>query len=333
MDLQHVRYFVAVFDHGSVHAAASAVGVAQPTVSQALRSLEREFKVPLFYRIGRGMVPTSAGYALVGPARRMLRGIVTASGAVPDAEGNLRGRVDLRAHPAVSTGLLPVIVAEYHRRHPKVRVTIATMYDETSAPALLRNADCEIVVAHLPLAPADETGGATGAAGTAGTAGAPDTSGSGGFQTLELGVQEYALALPPDPGSPPLAGLPWEDLDEPMVVVPQPAVHADRIFTALSPRQQVRRPAVVLESREARLAFARAGVAPVWLERSMTDMALDQGVRVRTMEPPLPGPFGLVFDAGVLSPAAAAFVRVAAQVAEAQAAEATSRNAAAAGDS
>jgi DNA-binding transcriptional LysR family regulator len=319
MDLQHVRYFVAVFDHGSVNAAASAVGVAQPTISQGLRSLEREFKVPLFYRIGRGMVPTSAGYAFVGPARRMLRGIVTASGAVPDAEGNLRGRVDLRAHPAVSTGLLPVIVAEYHRRHPKVRVTIATMYDETSATALLRNADCEIVVAHLPLARADETAGAAGTA---------DASGSGGFQTLELGAQEYALALPPEPGSPPLAGLPWEDLDEPMVVVPQPAVHADRIFTALSPRQQVRRPAVVLESREARLAFARAGVAPVWLERSMTDMALDQGVRVRTMEPPLPGPFGLVFDAGVLSPAAAAFVGVAAQVADA-----TSRNADAAGDS
>jgi DNA-binding transcriptional LysR family regulator len=317
VDLQHVRYFVAVFDHGSVNAAASAVGVAQPTISQALRSLEREFKAPLFYRIGHGMVPASAGYALIGPARRMLRDIVTASGAVPDAEGNLRGRVDIRAHPAVSTGLLPAIVAEYHRRHPKVRVTIATMYDETNATALLRNADCEIVVAHLPLARGDET------AGTAGT------SGSGGFQTLELGTQEYALALPPEPGSPPLAGLPWEDLDEPMVVVPQPAVHADRIFTALSPRQQVRRPAVVLESREARLAFARAGVAPVWLERSMTDMALNQGVRVRTMEPPLPGPFGLVFDASVLSPAAAAFVRVAAQAAD----DAISRNADAAGDS
>jgi DNA-binding transcriptional LysR family regulator len=315
MDLQHVRYFVAVFDHGSVNAAASAVGVAQPTISQALRSLEREFKGPLFDRIGRGMVPTSAGYAFAGPARRMLRDIVTASGAVPDAEGNLRGRVDIRAHPAVSTGLLPTIVAEYHRRHPKVRVTIATMYDETSATALLRNADCEIVVAHLPLARGDER-----------------------LRTLELGVQEYALALPPDPGSPPLAALPWEDLDEPMVVVPQPAVHADRIFTALSPRQQVRRPAVVLESREARLAFARAGVAPVWLERSMTDLALDQGVRVRTMEPPLPGPFGLVFDAESLSPAAAAFVRVAAEMAAQVAdtpdtADATSRNAEAAGDS
>ncbi|HEY1701164.1 MAG TPA: LysR family transcriptional regulator [Trebonia sp.] len=321
MDLQHVRYFVAVFDHGSVHAAASAVGVAQPTISQALRSLEREFKVPLFYRIGRGMVPTSAGYAFVGPARRMLRDIVTASGAVPDAEGNLRGRVDIRAHPAVSTGLLPTIVAEYHRRHPMVRVTIATMYDETDATTLLRNAGCEIVVAHLPLA--------HGEAETADRAAA----GAGGFQTLELGVQEYVLALPPEPGSPPLAGLPWEDLDEPMVVVPQPAVHADRIFTALSPRQQVRRPAVVLESREARLAFARAGVAPVWLERSMTDLALDQGVRVRTIEPPLPGPFGLVFDAESLSPAAAAFVRVAAQVADTPGTpDATSRNAAAPGD-
>jgi len=329
VDLQQVRYFVAVFDHGSINAAASAVGVAQPTISQALRSLERELKAPLFHRIGRGMVPTSAGYALAAPARRMLRDIVTAAGAVPDADGNLRGRLDLRAHPAVSTGLLPAIIAEFHRRHPKVKVTIAAMHDETRAPELLRNAACEIVVAHLPLPPGDEADGHAGA---------------DGLETAVLDTQEYALALPPEEGSPPLASLPWKDLDAAMAVVPQGAAHAGRMFAAMSARQQARRPAVVLANREARLAFALAGVAPTWIERSMTNTALSRGARVRTMEPPLPAPYGLVFDRDSLSPAAAAFVGVARQVAAragaaaqdgaaAQARDATSRNSAAAGDS
>jgi DNA-binding transcriptional LysR family regulator len=314
MDLQHVRYFVAVFEHGSINAAAAAVNAAQPTISEALRSLERELKAPLFYRIGRGMVPTSAGHAFAGPARMMLRDVVTAAGAVPDAEGNLRGRVDLRAHPAVSTGLLPRIVAAYHRHHPKVRVTIAAMYDETQAASLLRNAVCEIVVAHLPLPAADEPDGAAGA------------DGPGGLESVELGTQEYALALPPEEGSPAIAALPWADLDTPMVVVPQGNTHAERMVAAMTTGQRARRPAVVLQNREARLAFTLAGVAPTWIERSGADRALSRGARVRTMEPPLPAPYGLVFDSGGLSPAAAAFVGVAIEVA-------ASRNAAAAGDS
>jgi DNA-binding transcriptional LysR family regulator len=344
VDLQHVRYFVAVFEHGSINAAAAAVGAAQPTISQALRSLERELKAPLFYRIGRGMVPTSAGHALAGPARMMLRDIATAAGAVPDAEGHLRGQVDLRAHPAVSTGLLPRIVAAYHRRHPKVRVSIGTLDDETRAAGLLRDAACEIVVAHLPLPVGDETDG-PGAGGT----GPGDSSGTsedaGGLETLELGTQEYALALPPEGGSPAVEGLAWANLDTPMTVVPQGNAHATRMVAAMNPAQQARRPAVVLQNREARLAFALAGVAATWIERSTADIALSRGARVRIMEPALPAPYGLAFDPGSLSPAAAAFVAVAAEVAAGDSGttgdaavgdakeSAADRNASAAGDS
>ncbi|WP_155892983.1 helix-turn-helix domain-containing protein, partial [Intrasporangium chromatireducens] len=52
-----MRYFLTVVDHGSVNATANALGVAQPTISQALRSLERELRTRLFHLIGRGTVP------------------------------------------------------------------------------------------------------------------------------------------------------------------------------------------------------------------------------------------------------------------------------------
>ncbi|MEP9385062.1 LysR family transcriptional regulator [Nocardioides sp. KR10-350] len=301
MDPQHLRYYLAVIDHGSINAAANAVGVAQPTISQAMRSLERELKTPLFHRIGRGMVPTSAGHALVSPARKVLRDIATAAGSVPDAEGHLRGRVDVRAHPAVSTGLLPRLVAEFHRRHPKVRVTIGTMYDESRVASLLRNAVCEIVVTHLPLGAGGER---------------EHAADERELDVLELGTQVYAIALPPEEGSPARGTLRWDELDSPMVVVPQGTYHAGQLFRAMSPQQQARRPAVVLQNREARLAFALAGVGPTWIEQSATEVALQRGARIRTMEPPLPAPYGLVYDSDSLSPAAAAFVELAAQLAE-----------------
>lgn len=320
MDPQHVRYFLAVVDRGSINAAANAVGVAQPTISQALRSLERELKTALFYRIGRGMVPTSAGHALVGPARTILRDMATAAGSVPDAEGHLHGRVDIRAHPAVITGVLPRVIAEFHQRHPRVRVTVGSMYDESTGAALLRDAVCEILVAHLPLAGVS----------------ADETDRSDGLTVLELGTQIYDLALPPD-GEPRHGLARWYDLDEAMVVVPQGTLHANRIFDAMSPRQQARRPAVVLQNREARLAFCFAGVGATWVERSMRERAEERGAEVRAMEPELPAPYGLIYQRDTLSLVARAFVEVATELAERRPAQPTDanveRNADAAGES
>ncbi|RIJ99169.1 MAG: LysR family transcriptional regulator, partial [Acidobacteria bacterium] len=54
MDFRQVEYFLAVVENNGINGAAAALGVAQPTVSQALRSLERELGVELFHRIGRG---------------------------------------------------------------------------------------------------------------------------------------------------------------------------------------------------------------------------------------------------------------------------------------
>ena len=222
------------------------MGVAQPTISQALRSLERELKTPLFHRIGRGMVPTSAGHALVGPARKILRDLGTAAGAVPDADGLLRGHLDIRVHPAMGISVVSELVTAFHKRQPRVSVEIDALYDETRVTPLLRNAACEIVVTHLPYPQA------------------PELDGEADFDTVQLGVQEYWMAFPPDAEIPENDPITWDQIDFPMVTVPQGARHAEEIFQSLTPAQQARRPAVVLQNREARLAFALAGVGPTW---------------------------------------------------------------------
>lgn len=299
MDLSHVRYFLAVFDHGSINAAATVLDVAQPTISQALRSLERELGTQMFQRIGRGMVATSAGHAFVSPARKIVRDMSSAEGAVADAEGHLRGQLEIRSHPAVSTGLLPRLIAEFRRRHPRVQVTLDSLYDESKVAPLLRNAECEIVVAHFPI----NDGGALESAAT-------KLEGSA-LDTLELGTQEYWLALPPDASSPTHGTMQWDEIEGPLVVVAISTSHADQMVRRMNPGQQAQRPAVVIQNRDARLAFVVAGVAPTWIEQSMVDLAVERGARVRRMQPPLPAPYGLVFDRGNLSPVAAAFIEFA----------------------
>ena len=70
MDTRQLRYFLAVVDAGSVHRAAEQLYVAQPSVSQALRALERDLGSLLFHRTGRRLILTAAGRALIVlPAR------------------------------------------------------------------------------------------------------------------------------------------------------------------------------------------------------------------------------------------------------------------------
>ena len=81
MDLRRLRLFLAVVDAGSFTAAATAVHVAQPAVSLAVRELETELGAPLLVRSRRGAHLTPAGEALVGPARQAVRDIENATAA------------------------------------------------------------------------------------------------------------------------------------------------------------------------------------------------------------------------------------------------------------
>ena len=57
MDLRQLSYVVAIVDHGGFTRAAEALHVAQPSLSQAIRALEKELGVALFDRIGRHPAP------------------------------------------------------------------------------------------------------------------------------------------------------------------------------------------------------------------------------------------------------------------------------------
>src|ERR1041384_5506509 len=64
MTLQQLQYVLAAFERGSFSAAAEALHLAQPSLSQQVRRLEAELCVKLFERVRRGLVPTEAGRAL-----------------------------------------------------------------------------------------------------------------------------------------------------------------------------------------------------------------------------------------------------------------------------
>lgn len=72
MNLQQLRYLVTTAELGTMTHAAETLHVAQPALSRAVRSLEREIGVTVFERKGRGIHTTRDGHEVVAIARRIL---------------------------------------------------------------------------------------------------------------------------------------------------------------------------------------------------------------------------------------------------------------------
>jgi DNA-binding transcriptional LysR family regulator len=92
MNLQQLRYFLAAVEHGSFSAAADALHLAPPSVSEPIRRLEGELGLVLFERDRRRLRLTDAGTALVPRARHVLRALDEAGQAMGDLR-DLRGGV------------------------------------------------------------------------------------------------------------------------------------------------------------------------------------------------------------------------------------------------
>ncbi len=82
MDIRSAQYLVAVVDHVSVTAAADVLRISQPSLSQAVRNLERALGATLFERTTRGLAPTTVGLAVADSARTLLADVARAEAAV-----------------------------------------------------------------------------------------------------------------------------------------------------------------------------------------------------------------------------------------------------------
>ena len=82
MNLQQLQYFLATAERGSFSAAAHALHLSQPSVSEQVRRLEAELGVALFARVGRGIVLTDAGRTLRPHAEAVLQQVQEARESV-----------------------------------------------------------------------------------------------------------------------------------------------------------------------------------------------------------------------------------------------------------
>ena len=124
VQLHQLGYFVAVAEARHFTRAAERLGVAQPSLSQQVRALEADLGAELLHRTRGNVGLTDAGEVLLPVARRMLADAETARREIRELAELGRGRVRLGATPSLCTGLLPAMLASFHRAHPAVELVV-----------------------------------------------------------------------------------------------------------------------------------------------------------------------------------------------------------------
>ncbi|WAL93393.1 LysR family transcriptional regulator [Streptomyces sp. Je 1-369] len=154
MDVRQLEYFLAIVDHGGFNRAASALYLSQPSLSQAVRALERDLGSSLFHRIGRRAVLTEAGTALIEPARAAVRSLETARASVAAVHELREGRLDIAAMPSQAVEPLTTMVRGFTGRYPGVSVHIRAAFTSRDVIDMVRTGAAELglLAASGPLA-------------------------------------------------------------------------------------------------------------------------------------------------------------------------------------
>nr|WP_174267978.1 LysR family transcriptional regulator [Nocardioides zeae] len=119
-----MRCFLATYEHGSLTAAATELGYAQPSVSEQIRALEKSLGVQLFRRVGRGVVPTTVADELRPHAERTLAAAEEARRAVTSAKALQTGTIRFGMFGAARLYAGAGLVADVLARYPGVRVEL-----------------------------------------------------------------------------------------------------------------------------------------------------------------------------------------------------------------
>jgi len=129
--------FLAVARHRSLSRAASELDLGQPTISDRLRSLERELGATLVQRRGRGVALTSEGEAFLSYAQRALDVLKQGKETVRAAHTGSGGRVSIAVTVTAGAYLFAPTLVAFQREHPDIDVQVRSAHSWESPGLLL----------------------------------------------------------------------------------------------------------------------------------------------------------------------------------------------------
>jgi DNA-binding transcriptional LysR family regulator len=146
LQLTELVAFAAVARHRSFTKAAAQVGIALPTMSQTIRSLEDRLGVRLFNRTTRSVALTEAGERLLAEVQPILEGVDQALESVNAFRDKPMGTLRLAVTRPFATMLLAPLVQPFLAQYPAIRLEISV--DDTHSDIVSGRFDAGIRIGH-----------------------------------------------------------------------------------------------------------------------------------------------------------------------------------------
>lgn len=147
---EQLEAFLAVARHRSVSRAAQSLRLAQPTVSDRLRALERDLGTPVVTRRGRGIDLTPAGRAALEPLRRASTARAEARAALRAAAAGMTAHVELAVSVTAGAYLVAGALVAFRTAHRTVDVAVRSVHTD-DALGLLAEGSVDLAVTSAPL--------------------------------------------------------------------------------------------------------------------------------------------------------------------------------------
>jgi DNA-binding transcriptional LysR family regulator len=149
MELRQLRSALVLAETRHFTRAAEILSIAQPALSQQIKSLEDALDIRLFERSSRRVRLTDAGTAFVVGAKRIIDDIERLRMTMHEYTGLMRGRVVVGAMQLFSETMLPRLLGKFHREFPGIEIALREdvtqgMLDD------LRSGLIDIAIANIP---------------------------------------------------------------------------------------------------------------------------------------------------------------------------------------
>jgi len=147
VSLAGLRAIEALATHGSISAAAAALGYTPSAVSQQIIRLERDLRQELVERQGRRAALTVSGQILAESARRVILELETMNARLQAEMQTVTGLLTVAAFPSAARGIVPAAMSQLVHRWPEVELRLLEVASH-HAVDLVAGGSADLAVAH-----------------------------------------------------------------------------------------------------------------------------------------------------------------------------------------
>lgn len=145
MDSRSLKRFLAVYELGSIGAAAEALHLSQPALSKSIHQLEEQLGTRLFERTPVGVIPTIFGETLSLHAKVIEAEIRNAVREIQTLTGATKGEMSVGVTPSIAAHIMPRVALKMHEERPGIHIKVIEGLMEDNIPAL-RLGELDMVV-------------------------------------------------------------------------------------------------------------------------------------------------------------------------------------------